>query len=206
MLKLTAALLFALFYSEMTFPREDQIFWSLIGSVQTYQSAFEQTSGLGDLGDFEIQNGRVIIKKPHFMKWSYGNPVERVIYKNERQLLIYDPLLSQVVITNLEESSYSVLDLLFSENKKLRSKLVISKINSVGEKEKFLLVPSSSDFGFLTAHVEFTSGTLSSLRIKTNLEQIIKIKFSNVSQNADVPKSTFDFAIPKGTDVIEDIL
>ena len=68
-------------------------------SGQFSQSVYDNKSQL-----IEEANGKVVFKKPHFFKWIYQAPHQNQIIGDGETVYIYDPDLSQVIMSKFSQS------------------------------------------------------------------------------------------------------
>ena len=129
--------------------------------------------------------------------------MKQTIVTTGKTVWIYDPDLQQAVRQTLDEQVANTPALLLSGNTQQ-----IQKAYRITQPDKTLtyytLYPKQKDGAFQSLTISFGANKAPSLMIlQDSLGQTTNVKFSNVKVNSKIPASVFNFAPPKGTDIID---
>lgn len=87
------------------------VFFGLIGfvyglgeNIKTFKSDFVQTIK-SDNGQKVVYKGKFEAKVPSFAKWTYTKPLEKEIYVDGENVVVYEPNLSQATMSHLKEKA-----------------------------------------------------------------------------------------------------
>lgn len=149
--------------------------------LKTFQSDFKQTI-INPSNNEAIYTGTLNIKEPHFIKWHYKTPIEKLVYVKKYTVTIIEPELEQAIITRLNKE-INILTLLKTA-KKINNNRYESNYNNV----KYTLL--------------FKNNLLDTISYKDELENKVDITFSNAKQNQPLSKKIFKFQIPQEYDII----
>lgn len=128
--------------------------------------------------------GRILAKVPSHVKWLYKSPLQKEIYMNGRDVIIYEPNLMQVSHSHLQEKSDFIS--IIQNSKKQDDGAYHVKVEGV---EYIMFVDSKN----LPDRIEYTD----SMGAKTTL------KLHNVKLNTRINDSIFSFTPPKDVEVVD---
>jgi outer membrane lipoprotein carrier protein len=114
--------------------------------------------------------------------WIYKSPIEKKIYFNKNQVVIVEPDLEQVIVTNLQ--NIPNLTELLKSSKKIKKDLY----EAIYEDMKYEIVTSNEQITKIT--------------YKDRLDNRISIDLFNQSINTFLDENLFKIQIPKGYDVV----
>jgi len=117
-------------------------------------------------------NGTIDIKQPNKMLWSYKTPIEKYVYMNNLKIIIDEPELEQAIYTTLT-----------------------NEINLI----EFLNEPDLVDEKY---KLKFKNEKLTSITYIDDLENTIKVSFSNIKINQTIADQLFQFIAPLEYDII----
>jgi len=152
--------------------------------IDSFEANFVQTI-IDEENKKLVYKGEIFATKPNSVLWHYQEPVNKKIYIKKFEAVIIEPELEQVIIKNLrsEIDFFSIL----SKAKKIDEthyKAFYKEIEFILEEDK--------------------DGHIKSLNYSDELENKVKIVFSNQKTNQKIKNSIFMPVVPKGFDVIEE--
>lgn len=163
-----------------------KIIFLSIFSVFTYAISFDFKSFRADFKQivFDNQNileysGKIFYKDKKSL-WQYLKPDEKKVYINEKEVVIIDDDLEQVIFStqNIDLSK------------------ILSQINEIS-KDKYIANYDNKDY-YITCENDF----IKTIEYKDELENKVRIVFSNSKLNLDINDELFEYIIPKDYDVI----
>ena len=177
--------------------------------IRDFSADFVHTYQGGVLRRKATERGKVLIKKPGKMRWTYEAPEDKLFVSDGVKMYSYVPADRQVVVTTLPADSQATSPALFLAGK---GNLVRDFTASYGK-----LDGSSQDAWVLTfvprqKEREYASITVAvddALRIRV-LETVdaqggrSRFEFTNLKENLGLSDKLFAFTIPRGVDVITD--
>ena len=152
-------------------------------NLQSIQADFEQTI-VNEDGIPARYEGHIMGKAPNKVKWQYKTPLQKEIYMNENEVLIYEPLLAQVSHSYLKDQTDFIS--IIKSAKEHKDGTYHTKVDGVN----YVIFLDDSK---KPQRIEFTD----SMGAKTTL------KLRNVKLNVNLKDSNFNFILPKGVEVVE---
>ncbi|NHC04319.1 outer membrane lipoprotein chaperone LolA [Acinetobacter sp. 187] len=186
-----------------------------LNGIKSLSANFEQTTkasssakapqkkGLGAQHMNQTFKGVMKVARPGKFYWETTSPSKQTIATTGKMVWIYDPDLQQAVRQNLDEQVANTPALLLSGNTAqiMKSYRVTQPNNG---KTYYTLFPKQKDSAFQSLTISFGTNKAPSLMIlEDSLGQTTYVRFNNVKVNPSIPDSTFNFAPPKGTDIID---
>ena len=186
-----------------------------LSGIRSLSANFEQTSkatngskpvkkqGLSAQHMNQTFKGLMKVERPGKFYWETTSPAKQTIVASGKTVWIYDPDLQQAVRQSLDEQVSNTPALLLSGN---TSQIMSSYRVTQPDKTKtyYTLYPKQKDGVFQSLTISFGSNKAPTLMILADsLGQTTYVRFNNVKVNASIPASTFNFAPPKGTDIID---
>lgn len=128
--------------------------------------------------------GKLIAKAPDKVKWLYTKPLQKEIYMQQREVIIYEPSLEQASYSRLKENS-DFISIIKAAQKDSNGtyRAMVDKVEYV------LFVDSEQN----PEHIEFVD----TMGAKT----ILSLK--NVKINTKISDKSFNFTPPEGTEIVE---
>ena len=165
-------------------------------SGQFSQSVYDNKSQL-----IEEANGKVVFKKPHFFKWIYQAPHQNQIIGDGETVYIYDPDLSQVIMSKFSQSkSNNPANIFFLNN--IEESFKVTEI--LDEDETWYRCESKSkDIDYQSIEISFNEDKIKGMRVIDGLQNKIIINFVNISQNPNIDEASFLFNVPDNVEVIK---
>lgn len=149
--------------------------------INSIEAEFVQSSKTQPI----FYEGKFIASTPNLAKWEYIKPLEKIVYVSARQIISYEPMLSQVIVKKMS----STLDF-----------IAILKNAKQDNKESDLY---HSLIGDMYYTIYFKDKVPQRIEYQDQLGESVVITLKNVKLNVKVDKKIFEFAIPSGIDVIE---
>ncbi|HBC69679.1 MAG: outer membrane lipoprotein chaperone LolA [Duodenibacillus sp.] len=152
-------------------------------------------------------SGEFSFRRPGKFSWIVTAPYRQSVVANGRTLWLYDPDLMQVTVKRLAGTmSATPASVLFGSGD-LSATFVLE---DQPERDGLVWVkatPKTQDPSFACILIGFSSGgRLVRLELIDHFSQKTTLAFRELELNASIPDETFEFAPPKGVDVLEDNL
>lgn len=191
-------------YSKLLVEVQDQY-----REVNSMHARFEQLSYLAALDISEESAGEVWYERPGRVRWDYNQPEEQVALIKERELWLYQPEQSQVLLESLEEVFLSDLPVSFilglgdlPDTFTLRAacrsdsgKLLVLDPKRAPQDE----VNSVREMRLLVDH----EGAPRVVQVTDSAGNITAITLVDRTLNPVISENRFEVAIPDGIDVID---
>ncbi|NNG75972.1 outer membrane lipoprotein chaperone LolA [Acinetobacter sp. ANC 5380] len=186
-----------------------------LSNIRSLSANFEQTTkatagnkapqkkGLTGQHMNQTFKGVMKVARPGKFFWETTSPSKQTIVTSGKTVWIYDPDLQQAVRQSLDDQVANTPALLLSGN---TSQIMKSYRVTQPDKGKtyYTLLPKDRDGAFQSLTISFGVNKAPSLMIlEDSLGQTTYVRFNNVKLNPSIPASTFNFAPPKGTDIID---
>jgi len=186
-----------------------------LGGIHRLSANFEQTTkatsgskapqkkGLTGQHMNQTFKGVMKVARPGKFFWETTSPSKQTIVTSGKTVWIYDPDLQQAVRQSLDDQVANTPALLLSGN---TSQIMQSYRVTQPDKTKtyYTLLPKDRDGAFQSLTISFGANKAPSLMIlEDSLGQTTYVRFNNVKLNPSIAASTFNFAPPKGTDIID---
>lgn len=129
-------------------------------------------------------SGKLQAKAPNKAKWSYEPPMQKEVFVNDKELIVYEPALQQAHIQSLSTQQD------FFE--------ILSKAEQIeGEKRLKAEIDGVVYDIFLDS-----KGLPKRIEYSDNLENTTIITLENIKVNPKIADSVFVFVVPKGIDIL----
>lgn len=130
-------------------------------------------------------SGSLIALAPHYAKWEYKTPLQKIVYLKNKELISYEPMLAQVIYTHLSQ--------------------VVNFLNIIKNAKQ-----SSQDPNLYIAHIDEREYRLhtkdsipQSLEYEDEFGNRILIKLNQVLLNPKISQKAFNFQPPRDIDIIK---
>lgn len=165
-------------------------------SGQFSQLVFDNKSQL-----IEEASGDVVFKKPHFFKWIYQAPHQNQIIGDGEVVYIYDPDLSQVIMSRFSQSkSNNPANIFFLNN--LEESFKVTKI-LIDDEVWYRCESKLKDIDYQSIEISFNKDKIKAMKVIDGLQNKIIINFVNISYSADIDEASFLFNVPDNVEVIK---
>lgn len=173
--------------------------------VKDFQSDFTQAFRGVALPQQTTERGKVFVKKPYKMRWTYTAPEKKELVADGIQFWDYRPIDKVVLVQPLPKEGQASTALLFLAGRgNLTRDFTSSMPATQPEPEWHLaLVPKSAqaDFTSLVVHVDRKTLALRGL-VKTDETGTWTYRFPNLKENVGLADKMFIFTPPPGVEVI----
>lgn len=145
--------------------------------------------------------GKLSFKKPNLFKWVYFSPHKNQIISDGDLVYIYDPDLSQVIISNLKKiDSVTPATIFAQDNLKDFYNVQLIKINN---QNWYRCKAKNIENNFQQIDISFDKkDIINEMQIIDGMKNLINIKYRNVILNRSIDDAYFLFNIPENTDII----
>ncbi len=128
--------------------------------------------------------GKLQAKAPNKAKWSYEPPMQKEVFANDKELIVYEPALQQVHIQNLS-TQQDFFEILSKAEEVEGKRHLRAKIDNIAY-DIYL------DSKGLPKRIEYSD----------SLENTTIITLENIKVNPKIADSVFVFVVPKGVDIL----
>lgn len=180
-------------------------------TVKDFSARFVHTYQGGVLRKKVTERGRLVVKKPGRMRWTYEKPEEKTFVSDGRKLYSYIPADRQVYVTTVPSEDEASTPALFLAGKGnlLRDfdvSLAPAPPEAGGGSVALALIPRTRerDYDSLILAVDERTLQLRSLVAEDRQGGRSAFAFSGLEENVGIDDSAFVFKIPRGVDVITD--
>ena len=152
----------------------------------------------------ESSSGRVAMSAPRLFRWEYVKPYAQLIVADGTTVWVYDPDLQQATRRAQGDAEQGSPLAALIDPKRLDRDYIVAEAGSGDGLEWLSVKPRKQDgAGFESARLGFGDGGLEQMQFTDALGQKSVIRFGAWQRNPAFPSSTFQFAPPKGVDVIK---
>lgn len=174
----------------------------LLNKNKSFQGSFNQIVFDNQGQIIEEANGKVIFKKPHFFKWIYKKPHQNQIISDGEIIYIYDPDLSQVIMSQFSQSNSNNPSLIFFQKNIEKFFKVTTK--SINGELWYRCQSLSDDADYETLELKFDSqGKVLAMNIIDRLKNKILVNFEDIQTNIKINEATFLFNVPENVEIIK---
>ena len=176
--------------------------------IKDFTADFVQTYRGGVLRTQTQERGRVVIKKPSRMHWTYVSPEKKEFISDGVKVYSYIPQDRQVIVTSVPDDAQATTPALFLAGK---GNIVQDFTASYAEGGApgtvvLKLVPKRGDpeFEYLLVTVDPSSLQMRGLAARDLQGGDSSLTFMNLKENQGISDTQFAFRIPRGVDVVTD--
>ncbi len=152
-------------------------------NLSTFQADFKQILK-NDRNDTITYTGKLYADKNEKALWIYKTPVFKKIYYKNKQVVIIEPELEQVIISKLNKVP-NILNIL-QKAKKIKKNLYLAKCCKNSYK------------------IYLKNGVISKITYKDKMQNGVTIIFSNQKVNRKIPNKIFTYEIPENYDILQE--
>jgi outer membrane lipoprotein carrier protein len=178
--------------------------------IRDLRADFTHSYEGGVLRTRTVEKGRVVIRKPGRMRWTYTEPEEKVFVSDGTKLYSYVPADRQVYVATVPTGDEASTPALFLAGRGNLTRDFTVAPASVPDAPSgtvaLTLTPIEPEREYETLVLVVDRQTLRWRMLVTTDRQGGKstFVFSNIRENTGVPDREFQFSIPRGVDVITD--
>jgi outer membrane lipoprotein carrier protein len=175
---------------------------TLLNRTSAFSGQFSQLVYDNKSQLIEEASGDVVFKKPHFFKWIYQAPHQNQIIGDGEIVYIYDPDLSQVIMSRFSQSkSNNPANIFFLNN--LEESFKVTKI-LIDDEVWYRCESKLKDIDYQSIEISFNKDKIiKAMKVIDGLRNKIIINFVNISYSADIDEASFLFNVPDNVEVIK---
>jgi outer membrane lipoprotein carrier protein len=180
-------------------------------TVRDFSTDFVHTYKSGALRKQLTEKGRLIIKKPGKMRWTYTSPEEKVFVSDGTKIYSYIPQDKQVIVSTVPREDTASAPALFLAGK---GNLIRDFTSSLAEvpsgfppgTKALKLIPKTPqpDYDWLILLVDPGTLALRGLVATDAQGGTSTFSFANLKENVGLADKEFQFQMPRGVDVVTD--
>lgn len=146
--------------------------------------------------------GTVFIKRPGKFRWEYQTPSPSIVLADGERLWSYDEELEQAIVRRLSDYRGANPTLLLGGDADVTESFQLVKTYQTPEVRWLELMPKDTTSDFVKVRLGFRNDVIYLMELFDRLEQITRIKFSDVKTNVAVADTLFEFVPPDNVDVV----
>jgi len=146
--------------------------------------------------------GTMQFSRPGKFRWQYDKPYEQTIVGDGEKLWIYDKDLNQVTVRKLDSALGSSPAALLAGSNAIEKSYTLTNLGNQEGLDWLEAVPKTKDTAFERIRLGFSKKGLEAMELHDQFGQVTVIKFADVERNLKLSPKIFEFAPPKGADVI----
>lgn len=177
---------------------------SNLAGTSSIQADVEQLILSQDGRQIQALQARLVMQKPDKLNWQVIDPYEELMISDGKSLWYYEPDLEQVSIQDFPEDVESNPILLLNDDLQAIAEAYEVSMGYVDEEvRQYVLLPLASSSSYERFSMTFAGQDLLQMQFETSVGQLTSFSFSNITNNADIDPSLFDFAIPQDVEIID---
>jgi len=179
-------------------------------SIRSFSGSFIQSSHRADTETGPKKaKGLVSYKRPGKMRWLYEAPEEQLLVTNGQTMWLYDPLLENVTVQELEIiTEGTALSFLLGLgnlqadfiHREISKNLLIDKNGLIIELEP---KKSTANLAFIQLNVHPESYNLQTIALMDQQDNYRTIQLMNMKYNLEIEDNIFEFTVTNDMEVIE---
>jgi outer membrane lipoprotein carrier protein len=175
-------------------------------AVRDFSADFVHTYQGGVLKKKANERGKVLVKKPGLMRWTYIEPEKKEFVSDGVKLYSYVPADRQVMVSPAPRADEATTGVAFLAGRgSLLRDFTISYAEPGAPDEYVLkLLPKQPQPEYEWLQLAADRKTLTLRRLVTSDQQggTSTLAFTNLKENVGIPDKAFAFTIPRGVDVV----
>ncbi len=177
---------------------------SNLAGTSSIQADVEQLILSQDGREIQALQARLIMQKPDKLNWQVIEPYEELMISDGESLWYYEPDLEQVSIQDFPEDVENNPILLLNDDLQAIADAYEVSLGYVDEEvRQYVLLPLASSSSYERFSMTFAGQDLLQMQFETSVGQLTSFSFSNITNNADIDPTVFDFAIPQDVEIID---
>jgi outer membrane lipoprotein carrier protein len=179
-------------------------------AVRDFSADFVHSYRGGVLRKTVTERGRLLVKKPGKMRWTYAAPEEKVFVSDGQKMYSYIPADKQVYVGTVPEDEASTPGLFLAGKGNLLRDFDVSTgelpTGAPGGTQALKLVPrrQEADYEWLLLVLDRQSLQMRMLVTGDKQGGQSTFTFTSMKENVGIPDREFVFRIPRGVDVTTD--
>jgi outer membrane lipoprotein carrier protein len=176
--------------------------------IRDFSADFVHTYRGGVLRTQTTERGRVVIKKPGLMRWTYTAPETKEFVSDGQKVYSHIPADKQVIVTTLPPDDEATTPALFLAGKgDIARDFIAGYVDStVPGTTALKLTPrrSEPEYEYLIVSVDPATMQMRGLTTRDRQGGDSALTFSNLKENQGISDKEFAFRVPRGVEVITD--
>ncbi|MBF7072852.1 outer membrane lipoprotein chaperone LolA [Glaciecola sp. MH2013] len=171
----------------------------VLSQLTSFEAVFSQSISDESGEELQSSSGRLLLLAPNKLRWETSYPDETVLIADGEAIWNIDPFVEQVtVISQSSMTANNPLMLLINDTDEQWNAITVNK-----RKGSYELFTSDETASIRQLNIKFENGLLTELTSIDNQQQKSLLVFSDIKQNTDVQKSSFEFSVPP-TFIVDD--
>jgi len=151
----------------------------------------------------DSSSGTLAFKVPGKFRWQYENPDPSLLLADGVDLWHFDEILEQVNVSSLGDYRGANPSLLLGgDSAKITEGFEVVGSHKTEGDQWIVLKTRDRNSDFVTVRIKFSDDAIQLMELIDRVDQTSRISFSDVTPNADVDDSLFEFQVPKGASLI----
>lgn len=172
--------------------------------LTTLRADFEQTS-FDEYGEVvDASSGTLAIQRPGLFRWEPSDDFNPLLVSDGRYFWQYNRDFDSVRVTLIDESFANTPVMLLSGDNELSQRFEISESGHRDGMDWITLKPRQAGTDFRLIVLSFDGGELAVMELADTLDQVSRVRFTNVVRNGEIPPGIFLFEPPEGVDIFGD--
>lgn len=176
--------------------------------VRDFSADFVHSYRGGVLRTQTSERGRVVIKKPGLMRWTYTAPERKEFVSDGQKVYSHIPADKQVIVTALPSDDQATTPALFLAGKGdiARDFTAAYADTALPGTTALKLTPrrAEPDYEYLIVSIDAVTMQIRALATRDRQGGDSTLVFSNLKENQGISDKEFTFRVPRGVDVITD--
>jgi len=176
--------------------------------VRDFSADFVHTYRGGVLRTQTTERGRVLIKKPGLMRWTYTDPEQKEFVSDGLKVYSHIPADKQVIVTTLPPDDQATTPALFLAGKGdiVRDFIAGYVDATVPGTTALKLTPrrAEPEYEYLIVSVDPSTMQMRGLTTRDRQGGDSALTFTNLKENTGISDKEFAFRVPRGVEVITD--
>ncbi len=176
--------------------------------VQSLRADFVQVTHNSAMGEDTRQRGRLEMKRPKKMRWSFTQPSGKLFVTDGQTMWVWSEADNQVIVSGVAKGGgggemTQLLDGLDSLSTLFDATLLSEAAGPEKRSYKLQLVPKKpGSFQSLSLVLSRKDYTVQKVSMVDAFGNTVELSFQHVKLNASIPDSQFTFVIPEGAQVL----
>jgi outer membrane lipoprotein carrier protein len=147
-------------------------------------------------------SGTMTFARPGRIRWAYEKPYEQLIVGDGNKLWVYDKDLNQVTVKAMGQAIGGSPAALLAGSNDIEKDFRISASGMKDGLDWLEAIPRSGESTFQKVRMGFGKSGLEAMELLDGFGQLTVVRFSGIERNPKLSPELFQFAPPKGADVI----
>ena len=147
--------------------------------------------------------GSFQILRPGLFKWEYNKPYQQQIVGDGKHIWLYDVDLKQVTQSDQDQTIGDSPAAILSNKTALDDSYALKEDGTEKGIDYVLATPKKANAGYQYIRIGFKGNTLAAMALKDSFGNQTQIEFNNINASPKLSRKLFQFAPPKGVDVLK---